>query len=190
MILYVNSCVRDESRTDRLARALLEKLSNETHDEIQEVKLEKEFLNGKLQPLTKESLKKRDDLLEAADYADPFFDYARQFSQADTVVVSAPFWDASVPAILRTYLENIYAIGIVTKHDENGAPVGLCRAKKLYYVTTVGAEFFPDFSYNYVAALATQIFGIPETELIKAEMLDVDGYDAEKIVVEAIQSLE
>jgi len=30
---------------------------------------------------------------------------------------------------------------------------------------------------------------IPETELIKAEMLDVDGYDAEALVDEAIKNL-
>jgi len=32
-------------------------------------------------------------------------------------------------------------------------------------------------------------FGIPETELIKAEMLDVEGYDAEIIVDETIRNL-
>ena len=37
--------------------------------------------------------------------------------------------------------------------------------------------------------LATVCFGIKETELIKAEMLDVKGFDAEEIVKTAISGL-
>ena len=168
MVLYVNACVRDESRTDKLARELLVKLG-----EYKEVNLEKEFLQGRLQPLTKDSLKKRDSLIEAGNYDDPIFDYAKEFAAADTIVIAAPFWDFGIPSILRIYLEAIYAVDIVSKYNEQGMPVGLCKANKLYFVTTSGGPYIPDFSYNYVAGLATQAFGIPETKLIKKENLDI-----------------
>lgn len=49
--------------------------------------------------------------------------------------------DLSFPARLKIYLENIYVTGIVSKYDENGRPRGLCRAERLYYVTTAGGPF-------------------------------------------------
>ena len=76
-----------------------------------------------------------------------------------------------------------------SEYGADGTPRGLCRARKLYYVTTAGGPYLPDFSYDCIRTLATGCFGIPETELIKAEMLDVEGYDAEELIREAIEKL-
>ena len=179
--MFINSCVRAQSRTERIARALLAKLGGE----YDEVKLE----TAGFQPLNGETLARRTALIEAGDYADPMFDAAKQFAAADELVIAAPFWDYSFPALLKTYLENIYVTGIVSCYGGDGRPVGLCRAKKLYYVTTAGGPYVPDFSYDCVKALAQTAFGIPETELISAEMLDVDGFDADKIVADTIAKL-
>ena len=182
MILYVNACVRGDSRTDRIARALLDKLGGRR----EEVKLSE----SGLLPLSEERLLKRTELIEKGDYADPMFRLARQFREAEEIVIAAPYWDLSFPAILKLYLENIYVTGLVSAYDETGAPHGLCRAKKLWYVTTAGGPYAPDFSYGYIRTLARNYFGIPETELIHAEMLDVQGFDAEKLVEEQIRKIE
>lgn len=181
MILYINSCVRKESRTNRIAKALIEKLG----DECTELKLCEENLKS----LDEVTLEKRTNLIANRDYSDPIFDYAKQFASADTIVISAPYWDLSFPALLKIYIENIYAIGIVSSYDENGKPVGLCKANKLYYVTTAGGPYVPDFSFGYIKAMATQSLGIKDVELISAEMLDVYGFDAEKIVADTIKNL-
>ena len=76
--------------------------------------------------------------------------------------------------------------GIVTRYDEAGCPVGLCRAQKLYYVSTSGGPYDPRFSYQYLRALCAECFGIPETELLMAENLDVDGSDPEAILRDAM----
>ena len=55
-----------------------------------------------------ETLKKRTALIESGDYSDRMFDYAKQFASADTIVIAAPYWDLSFPALLKTYFENIY----------------------------------------------------------------------------------
>ena len=91
------------------------------------------------------------------------------------------------PSILKVYIENIYAIGIVTTYDSAGLPVGLCKASELIYVTSAGGQYIPDFSYSYIEALSKRIFGIPKTRLIKAEMLDVAGADAEQILAAAMK---
>lgn len=181
MVLYVNACVREDSRTDRIARALLQRLSGEQ----EEVKL----AELGLQPLNRERLNKRTALIEQGKFDDPMFLLARQFQQADEIVIAAPYWDLSFPAVLKLYLENIYVTGLVSEYTETGEPRGLCRAKKLWYVTTAGGPYVPDFSYEYIRTLATVYFGIPETELIKAEMLDVWGYDAQALVEEQIKTI-
>ena len=88
-------------------------------------------------------------------------------------MIAAPFWDLSFPAILKLYIENIYITGIVSEYTENGMPHGLCKAKKLYYVTTAGGPYNPDFSYGYIKSLVTDYFGIKDTELVMQDMLDV-----------------
>lgn len=182
MILYINSCVRRDSRTDRLARALLEKLSGN----VTEV-----FLPTlDLSPLSEEALTKRNEQIEAGDFSDPYFDLAKQFAAADTIVIAAPFWDLSFPSKLKVYLENVYIIGLTSSYNENGVPVGLCSADTLYYVSTAGGPFLPDFGYHYVRDLVTSCFGVKETKLIVAENLDVVGNDADAIVKAAINSLD
>jgi FMN-dependent NADH-azoreductase len=182
MILYINSCVRKNSRTDKLARTLLSKFN----DEIVELKLEEE----NLQPYSESMVEKRTKLVEQRNFSDDIFKWANFFASADEIVISAPHWDLSFPAILKIFIENIYVTGLVTKFGENGSPVGLCKAKKLYYVTTSGGKFIPDFSYNYIESLCKNYFGIKETELIFAQMLDVVGFDSEKIITETINKIK
>ncbi|MGN0641252.1 MAG: NAD(P)H-dependent oxidoreductase [Oscillospiraceae bacterium] len=178
MTLFINCCPRDSSRTERLAKKLLKKLG-----EYDEVNLEKEGLV----PMSKERLNYRTQLLQKGDLSDDIFKYAKQFAAADTIVIAAPFWDLSFPSVLKIYIENIYVTGIVSKYDENGAPKGLCKAKKLYYVTTAGGPYDGRFSFDYLKELAESFFGIGETVLIKAEMLDIIGNDAEKILAERMK---
>lgn len=182
MILYVNACMRKESRSEQIARAVLKRLGGEQ----EEVKLSEE----NLLPLSEERLIRRTELIEKHDYSDPMFRLARQFQAADEIVVAAPYWDLAFPAVLKLYLENIYVTGLVSEYTETGEPHGLCRARKLWYVTTAGGPYVPDYSYAYIRTLARDYFGIPETELISAEMLDVQGYDAESIVANTIREIE
>lgn len=179
MTLYINCCVRKESRTNRLARAVLQKLGGNF--------AERNLYEENLKPLDKETLKKRTALIESGDYSDRMFENAKQFASADTIVIAAPYWDLSFPAVLKTYFENIYITGIVSEYDENGLPRGLCRAKELYYVTTAGGPYDPTYSYGYVESLAKHFFGIPTTHLVKAEMLDITGNDAEEILKQEIE---
>ena len=109
------------------------------------------------------------------------FDYAKKYASVDKIMIAAPYWDLSFPDPLKANIENIYITGIVSAYNENGMPVGLCKAKILYYVTTAGAPYDPTYSYGYVESLARNIFGNPETHLVEAEMLDIFGNDAEDI---------
>lgn len=183
MTLFINACVRRESRTKRLADAVL----SEVPGPIEEV------CPGKIAfPTADEAfLEKRDRLIAAGAFDDPLFTFARQFAAADAIVVAAPLWDLSFPAALKQYFEQINVLGVTFRYTPEGMPEGLCRAKTLTYVTTAGGAFFPEeYGFGYVKALAQSFYGIPDVRLVKAAGLDVDGADVEALLQDAIASAE
>lgn len=135
-------------------------------------------------------LDKRDRLIASGAFDDPMFAIARQFAAADEIVIAALYWDLSFPAALKQYFEQINVRGITFVYTAEGIPRGLCRARKLYYITTAGGNYVPEeFGFGYIKALAESYYGIPETELIQATGLDIDGADVETILREATESI-
>ena len=177
MILFVNGCVRENSRTLELAQAVLAKQT----DAIEEVRLYPDGPNG----LNAETLRLRDALLTNQELDHPMFRWARQFAAADTIVIAAPYWDLAFPAKVRAYLEEVTVSGITFRYGENGIPQGLCRAKRLIYVTTAGGPIFQNYGYEYIKALAQGFYGIPDVSLVRAEGLDIRGADPEAIMARA-----
>lgn len=182
-ILYINACVRKNSRTQRLADYLLSRLNGET----EEIRLEE--VNFGISD--ERFILERDRLLSTGKYDHPMFGMARSFAAADLIVIAAPFWDLSFPAALKQYFEQINAIGITFRYTESGEPQGLCKAKKLYYVTTAGGPIYSaEYGYGYVKALAQTFYGINDTEMISAEGLDIIGADTEAILQEAVLRIQ
>ena len=173
--LYINACVRADSRTAHLAEKLLSKMDQP----IDEVRVHEIPF-----PVADEDfLIQRDGLIEEKDFDNPVFDLARQFAEAENIVIAAPYWDLSFPAALKQYLEQINVVGITFRYTETGIPLGLCKAKKLYYVTTAGGGFAPDeYGFGYIEALARNYYGIQDLRLIKAVGLDIYGADVGEIM--------
>ena len=177
-ILYVNACVRRESRTRRLAEALLKKLGAP----YEEVRLE----DIAFPAVDEEYLNRRDRLAAGEEADDGMLDLARQFARAEIIVIAAPYWDLSFPAALKQYLEQVNVVGITFRYSEEGVPVGLCRAKRLYYVTTAGGHYVPEaFGFGYVEALAQGYYGIRDVRKIEAVGLDIIGADVDGIMAAA-----
>lgn len=181
-ILYVNACVRKNSRTKVLAEKLLARLN----EPFEEVRLEELAF-----PVSNETfINTRDRLIAQGDFQDPLFDLARQFSEAETIVVAAPYWDLSFPAMLKQYLEQITVVGLTFRYSEEGVPVSLCRAKRLYYVTTAGGNYVPDdYGFGYVKALVQSYYAVPDVRKIEADGLDIVGADVHAIMAEAEETL-
>ncbi len=184
-VLIIDCCIRGKaSRTGRLLKAFLENLPEgfDTHC----LKLCEEELSW----LSPESLAARDALIAKRSFDHPRFKYARQFAEADLIVVAAPFWDLSFPALLKVYIEQISVDGITFGTGEKGL-VGLCRAKDLFFITTRGGIYAPgtgledlEMGSRYIEALCV-FFGIDRYHLIDAEGLDIVGFDMEGILAEA-----
>ena len=182
-ILFVNACVRERSRTLSLAERILSHLAGD----VTEVNLESEALR----PLTAQTLAMRDELLGRGEFDAPMLRYARQFAAAEEIVLAAPYWDLSFPAAVKTYFEHITVNGVTFSYGADGRPIGHCKAKRLYYVMTAGGPILPpNHGFAYVRDVAAAFYGIPETVLFSAELLDVDGMDADRIVHDAEKSVD
>lgn len=178
MVLLINACARPQSRTLALATKAAQTISGNF-----------EMLNlyeEDLKPLDYNELSKREEFIEQSDFSDSMFRFAKQFREADEIIIAAPYWDLSFPAILKCYIEAICANGLTFRYNEKGIPEGLCKAKRLIYITTAGG-FIPEnnYGYNYVKQLCNELFGIKNTVCIKPEGLDIQGADIKGIMKSA-----
>ena len=181
-LLFVNACVnKSTSRTLRIASRLLE-LLKESYV-IEELDLE----HLDIHPLDSQRLNERLALLARGELLDPSFILARQFANADCVVVAAPYWDFSFPATLKVYIENISVMGISFRYGDGGQTIGLCKAGRLYYVTTRGGHVSDedDLGYRTLEGMG-RIYGIKDIRCMSAWGLDIVTADADAEVSRTI----
>ena len=189
-LLFVDCCISqrgEESRTHKLAEAYL-KAYLDRHPEAElETVFPEELLE--LAPFDVEMLEERESLAQSGQFDDHVFDMARQFREADAIVVAAPYWDMSYPAALKVYIEHISAVGL-TYHYEMDGVHGDCEAQHLVYLTT-GGDFERE---NSVGVLHWQqlcaMFGIPQFEYVFAGGLDIDPAKTADILETACKKAE
>ena len=181
MTLFINACVRRDSRTRLLADELLKRWD----EPVEEVCLETLSF-----PVVDEAyITKRSALHAEGAFQDPIYDLARQFASADRIVIAAPYWDLSFPASLKQYIELINANGVTFYYTPEGYPKSLCRASQLFYITTAGGNFVPEeYGFGYIKALAQNFYGISDVQLILAKGLDIEGADVEKIMQKSMKN--
>ena len=184
-LLFVNACVRREnSRTLRLARAVIGRFPD--HD-VEELVLE----DMGLKPLDSSYLNKRDALVASVDYDDPLFDLAKKFASADIIVVASPYWEDCFSSYVKIFMEHAAALGITFRYSPEGIPLGLCRAKCLYYVTTRGGPIPDEADLGFaVYRSLCKTYGIAECRIVSASGLDIVGNDAEAIMGKAMDSVK
>lgn len=188
-LLFVNACIRGQrSRTLKLARHFLAEYEK-SHPETRVV--ERNLMEERLEPQYPEVLAERDALWNAGRLDEPMFAPARQFASAERIVLAAPFWDLSYPAVLKIYLERISVTNITFGYDDQGGNVGLCRAEKLLLITTRGGDFsgpetqWMESGARHLQALCA-MYGIPAFQLLCAEGLDDVRNDKAAILSEAM----
>ena len=158
-LLFVNCCISRRgagSRTHALAEAFLTAF-RAAHPDAAVEEIAPETLLA-LKPFDAALLQKRDALAEAGNFDAPVYALARQFREADAVVVAAPFWDLSYPAALRTYIEYISAVGLTYHYTEAG-----CCGGDVEREDSIGV-----LHWRQLAAM----FGIPKFDYVFAGGLD------------------
>ena len=173
-LLFVDCCISQrgaDSRTRALAEAFLEAFQEAHLDTEVETVLPEELLA--LNPFDAEMLDERDALASVGAFDAPVFAYARQFRDADAVVVAAPYWDMSYPAALKVYIEHISAVGLTYHYEMDGCH-GDCKAQRLIYLTS-GGDFEHEDSVGVMHwRQLCGLFGIPRFDYVFAGGLDID----------------
>ena len=180
-ILFVNACVRNNSRTLELAEHVMKSLTGEREDI--------NLYETELSPLDNAGIEIRDKASSTNNFSNNVFSIAKQFANADTIVIAAPYWDLMFPAVVKSYFELVTVNGLTFVYGDNGIPMGLCKAKNLIYVTTSGGPIIHDFGFKYVTALAKSFYGINNVKCISAQGLDIHGADANAILSKAKESV-
>lgn len=192
-LLFIDACVRGErSRTQKLAQRFLEAFQGKNPDYSI---TKRDLCRDRLQPQYPEVLAERDALWEAGHLDGPVFEPARQFAAADRIVIAAPFWDLSFPAILKIYLERISVTNITFGYSDQGAMVGLCKAEELLFITTRGGDFsdealnWLEMGTKHLKALCA-MYGIQRFQCLAAEGLDDIRRDKEAIMEQAMKQAD
>ena len=182
--LYIDCCVRGAaSRTRRLADAFFAALGKDW--QVTRLDLTQE----ELRPLCGAYFEERESLLREGRTDHPRFNRAHRLAEAELVVVAAPFWDMSFPALLKLYIENVSVEGITFRSTAEGLK-GLCRAERCVFLTSRGGAY-PDGdpmeqAVPYLRAIQ-RFFGIGGLDVIAADGLDLDGADVNAITAAACE---
>jgi len=184
-ILYIkaNAKVEGQSRTFKISDSFIEEYKKQNpNDEIITLDLYKESIS----PLPFGQINELHAPESGTGKDHPILKYAFQFLEADKYVIAEPFWNLSIPAILKAYIDYITVNGITFKYTASG-PVGLCTGKKLVNITSRGGDYTtePAASYEMGDRYLRTIFGflgITDFTTISADGLDVIGNDVDAIV--------
>ena len=183
-VLFVNACAREGSRTERLARAWIEREGIEVTDEV-------DVMDRCIEPFTKANIDIYGAGVATGDYSDPIFDYARQFAQATDIIMAAPLWNMALPSRLHDYLELVCAQGVTFDVGEvSGSYVSLIAAQSLTVISTCGGpwpEPADDHVFGYIQTLSDYFWHIPHLRFIRADGIDIVGTDVEDVLQRALE---
>ncbi len=182
-VLFVDACPRGEgvSRTLSLLHAF-EAAFSKAYPKVKRRTLRLDAL--RLSPIDGEALSRREALIDAARWDDPLFAPAREFMEADGVIVAAPYWDLMFPAMLKVYIEHLF-IRELTFCYRDDRPIGLCKPRRALFLTTAGSPIGAnDFGACYLQAVFSML-GIPTFDCVRAEGLDIAGANVPEILEKA-----
>jgi FMN-dependent NADH-azoreductase len=164
-LIVIDSCMRAESRTRLILEAAVAELSKRYEVEIIDVNA------VGLPPLDKTTYV---DQRENGNIPPQAMEIAHKVAACDRLVVAAPFWDMSFPAILKSFFENISLFDI-TFTDDGTTCVGLCKCEKVLFITTRGMDIKTgdplDQGSPYLKALSF-LWGLGEVITVAAGNMD------------------
>ena len=127
-LVVIDAGIRgEESRTRRIADPIIGALAKRyeiTRFDLTEMDIA---------PLTPETYAQR----VAGDVPAWAVEAAKALAEADRILVAAPFWDMSFPAVVKVFFEHTSLFDI-TFMDNGRTCVGKCKCEKVMYVTTRG----------------------------------------------------
>ncbi len=163
-LIYIDSTMREESRTRRIAEPLVFELGKRY--EIERIRLDE----AGFPVVGSRILNDRNNGIVPEEYAE----MSRRIAAADRIVIAAPFWDMSFPSALKVFFENM-SLFHITFDSDNTHCYGLCKCEKVLYITTRGMNIHTgdplEQATPYIRALS-HLWGLGTLDVISAENLD------------------
>ena len=179
-LIIIDSCMREESRTKVILDAARDVLS--TRYEIETINVNALALP----PVTPDVLKER----MSGKVPEETVALAGRIASADRIVIAAPFWDMSFPAILKAFFENM-SLYNVTFTDNGTTCTGLCKCQKVMYITTRGMDIpTGDSRYqgsSYLKAISS-LWGLGD--VIPVASWNLDYLPVEKVAEKVRETAE
>ena len=181
-LVVIDACIRqNQSRTWRIAEPIVEALMERYETTIYHLPEMEEIV-----PLNPGTFWERGNG-QTPQWA---IDCAKTIAEADRILIAAPFWDMSFPAVLKAFFEQTSLFNI-TFADDGTTCVGLCRCEKVLYITTRGMDIPTgdprEQGSPYIGALSS-LWGLGEVVTLSATGMDYAGEDGvERKISEAVR---
>ena len=164
-LIYVNSIIRkDESRTKRLIDGILKAFKGKV--EIKEINLNDLDLN----PFNETTYQDKVD----NGVPQVFYDLSKEIAESDGLIIASPFWDMSIPAMLKSFLEKISLFDVMFVSDDRKC-IGIAKCPFMFYVTTRGMNIKDgddlEQGTSYLKALCW-LWGIKKFEVVSCSNFD------------------
>ncbi|MDH5445523.1 MAG: NAD(P)H-dependent oxidoreductase [Gammaproteobacteria bacterium] len=114
---------------------------------------------------------------------------------ADTLLISVPMYNFSVPAVLKAWIDQVVRINHTFSYDPENGFAGLISNKTAYVTTAVGAQFTGtpfeafDFLRPYLKSLLA-FLGFEKVEVFSVESTTIDEQQMAINRQEALQQIE
>lgn len=164
-LLYIDACIRDdESRTKRIADPIVKAL--EKKYDVQRFVLN----DMDLEIVQRDLIGKRlNGMIDAT-----VMSWAETVRDADRIVIAAPFWDMSIPAALKNFIELCSILDVTFKTNDKTC-YGNCKAEKMLFITTRGMDIptgdIREQATSYLKALSW-LWGIGPLQVVSAQNMD------------------
>ena len=168
-LVVIDACVRqDQSRTWRIAEPIVDALMKRYETTVYHLP-EMEYIF----PLNPGTFAERGNG-ETPQWA---VDCAKPIAEADRILIAAPFWDMSFPAVLKAFIEQT-SLYDITFADNGKECVGLCKCEKVLYITTRGMDISTgdplEQATPYLKALS-RLWALGEIICVSAQKMDYVG---------------
>ena len=115
-----------------------------------------------------------------------------QLMAADFIVIGSPFYNFTIPSVLKAWIDHVVRFGVTFRYSEAG-PEGLVLGKKVYIALSSGGVYSEgpakqyDFNGPYLQATLGMI-GMKDVKVFRAEGVKIPGLQ-EQALNKAIESI-
>ena len=116
----------------------------------------------------------------------------KYISRADLICFVYPIWWSGMPAILKGYIERVFAENFAFEYDDKGNPVPLLTGKKVMLFNTTGSKIiFRDENFKDALDVITEdcIFKFCGIEIVENKYFEAVALVPEKVRKEYMQQV-